>query len=54
MEQGQREFFLRQQLKAIREELGEGDDEQAEVEELRRQLEEADPPPRSGRPPSAS
>ncbi len=45
MEQGQREFFLRQQLKAIREELGEGDDEQAEVEELRRQLEEADPPP---------
>ena len=45
MEQGQREFFLRQQLKAIREELGEGDDEQAEIEELRRQLEEADPPP---------
>jgi ATP-dependent Lon protease len=44
IEQGQREFFLRQQLKAIREELGEGDDEQAEVEELRRQLEEADPP----------
>jgi ATP-dependent Lon protease len=45
IEQGQREFFLRQQLKAIREELGEADDEQAEVEELRRQLEEADPPP---------
>jgi ATP-dependent Lon protease len=44
MEQGQREFFLRQQLKAIREELGETDDEQAEVEELRRQLDEADPP----------
>jgi ATP-dependent Lon protease len=45
LEQGQREFFLRQQLKAIREELGESDDEQAEVEELRRQLDEADPPP---------
>jgi ATP-dependent Lon protease len=45
MEQGQREFFLRQQLKAIRDELGEGDDEQAEIEELRRQLAEADPPP---------
>jgi ATP-dependent Lon protease len=44
IEQGQREFFLRQQLKAIREELGETDDEQAEVEELRRQLEEVDPP----------
>jgi len=44
IEQGQREFFLRQQLKAIREELGETDDEQAEIEELRRQLEEAGPP----------
>jgi ATP-dependent Lon protease len=35
MEKGQREFFLRQQLKAIQEELGEGDAEQAEVNELR-------------------
>jgi ATP-dependent Lon protease len=35
MEKGQREFFLRQQLKAIQEELGEGDPEQAEVNELR-------------------
>ena len=35
LDKGQREFFLRQQLKAIREELGEGDDEQAEIEELR-------------------
>ena len=44
LDKGQREYFLRQQLKAIREELGEGDDEQAEVEELRRQLAEVDPP----------
>jgi ATP-dependent Lon protease len=44
MEKNQREFFLRQQLKAIREELGEGDDEQAEVEELRARLAEVDPP----------
>ena len=29
MEKGQREFFLRQQLKAIQEELGEGDEQQA-------------------------
>jgi ATP-dependent Lon protease len=29
MEKGQREFYLRQQLKAIQEELGEGDPEQA-------------------------
>ena len=45
MEKGQREFFLRQQLKAIREELGEGDDARAEVEELRERLAEVDPPP---------
>jgi len=38
LEKGQREFFLRQQLKAIQEELGEGDPEQAEVNELREQL----------------
>src|SRR5204862_3169022 len=35
MEKGQREYFLRQQLKAIQEELGEGDAEQAELNELR-------------------
>ena len=35
MESSQREYFLRQQLKAIQEELGEGDPEQAEVKELR-------------------
>jgi len=38
MEKGQREFFLRQQLKAIQEELGEGDPEQAEINELRERL----------------
>jgi ATP-dependent Lon protease len=38
MEKGQREFFLRQQLKAIQEELGEGDPEQAEIAELRERL----------------
>jgi ATP-dependent Lon protease len=40
LEEGQREFFLRQQLKAIQQELGEGDDQQADVEELRTQLDE--------------
>jgi ATP-dependent Lon protease len=39
MEKGQREFFLRQQLKAIQDELGEGDAEQAEINELRTRLE---------------
>jgi len=38
MEKGQREYFLRQQLKAIQEELGEGDADQAEVAELRERL----------------
>jgi ATP-dependent Lon protease len=44
MEKGQREYFLRQQLKAIQEELGEGDDQQAEVNELRERLEELELP----------
>jgi len=39
MERGQREYFLRQQLKAIQQELGENDPEQAEIAELREQLE---------------
>ncbi|MEX1358671.1 MAG: endopeptidase La [Gaiellaceae bacterium] len=40
LEESQREFFLRQQLKAIQQELGEGDDQQAEIEELRTRLDE--------------
>jgi ATP-dependent Lon protease len=44
MEKGQREFFLRQQLKAIQEELGEGDADQAEITELRSRLDELDLP----------
>jgi ATP-dependent Lon protease len=40
LEKGQREFFLRQQLKAIQDELGESDPEQAEIAELRGRLEE--------------
>jgi ATP-dependent Lon protease len=39
LEKGQREYVLRQQLKAIQEELGEGDEAQAEANELRTQLE---------------
>jgi ATP-dependent Lon protease len=39
-----REYYLRQQLKAIQEELGEVDPQQAEVQELRRQIEEKDLP----------
>jgi ATP-dependent Lon protease len=39
LQKGQREFFLRQQLKTIQDELGEGDEAQAEANELREQLE---------------
>ena len=38
MEKGQREYFLRQQLKAIQQELGEDDPDKAEVAELRERL----------------
>ncbi|HEY1508160.1 MAG TPA: endopeptidase La [Solirubrobacteraceae bacterium] len=38
LDKGQREYFLRQQLKAIQEELGESDEIQAELTELRDQL----------------
>jgi ATP-dependent Lon protease len=41
IDKGQREYFLRQQLKAIQEELGEGDEQQAEINELRQRIEEA-------------
>jgi ATP-dependent Lon protease len=41
MEQGQREYFLRQQLKAIQEELGEVDETQAEAQELRDRVDAA-------------
>ncbi len=39
--QNQREYLLREQLKAIQKELGESDDTQAEVEELRQKVEES-------------
>ncbi len=37
----QREYFLRQQLKAIRDELGEGDESDAELQQLRAEIEAA-------------
>ena len=39
--QSQREFYLREQLKAIQKELGEGDETKRDVEELREKLEAA-------------
>jgi len=40
----QREYFLREQLKAIQRELGEASEQQMEVEEFRRKIEEAGMP----------
>ncbi len=45
MEKNQREFYLRQQLRAIQEELGEADPQQAESNELRLKIDEAQMPP---------
>jgi ATP-dependent Lon protease len=44
LSQSQRDFYLREQLKAIQKELGEGDDSQRDVEELRQKLESAGMP----------
>ena len=44
VDKGQREFFLRQQLKAIQDELGEEDEQAAEVKELQERIEAANLP----------
>jgi len=40
MDEKQREFYLRQQMKAIRKELGEDEDDKVEINELRKKVEE--------------
>ena len=42
--QSQREYLLREQMKAIQKELGESDDSQTEIEELRKKIEESGMP----------
>lgn len=44
IEKVQREYFLREQIKAIRSELGEEGDQAAEIDEFRRQIDEAGMP----------
>ena len=44
MEKAQREYFLRQQLKAIQKELGETDEQAVEIEQLREQIQQAGMP----------
>ncbi len=45
LEKGQREYLLREQMKMIQEELGEKEPQEAEADELRKRVEEADLPP---------
>ena len=44
MERDQKEYFLRQQIKAIQEELGEKDEKQEEIENYKKKIEEAGMP----------
>ncbi len=44
MEKNQRDFYLRQQMRAIQDELGEGDPQQAEAAELRKKIDDANMP----------
>jgi ATP-dependent Lon protease len=44
LSKNQREFYLRQQMRAIQKELGEGDPRESEIDELRQKLEDANPP----------
>ena len=44
MEKMQREYFLREQAKAIQKELGEGDEQALEIEEFRQKIEDAGMP----------
>lgn len=45
IEKVQREYFLREQLKAIQKELGEGDEQVADVEEFRNRIDKSNMPP---------
>lgn len=44
IEQNQKEYYLREQMKAINKELGEGDERQAEIDEYKKQMAELDLP----------
>ncbi len=49
MTKAQREFYLREQLKAIQKELGEGDERTAEINELKEKIAEAKLPPEANK-----
>lgn len=45
IEKNQREYYLREQIKVINKELGEGDERQAEIDEYKKQMEGRELPP---------
>ena len=49
IEKVQREYFLREQMKAIQKELGENDEQAVEVEEFRKRIDEAKMPEEAGK-----
>ena len=49
MDKSQKEYYLRQQLKGIKEELGEQDETQVEIEEYRAKIEEKKLPPEANK-----
>ncbi|MFP4056539.1 MAG: endopeptidase La [Candidatus Brocadiia bacterium] len=49
MNKTQREYYLREQMKAIQRELGQSDERAAEIQELREKLQKADLPPEAMR-----
>ena len=49
MEKVQRDYFLREQMKAIQRELGEGDEQTVEIENLRQRIAEANMPEEAAR-----
>jgi len=49
MEKVQRDYFLREQMKAIQRELGEGDEQTVEIETLRQRIAESGMPEEAGR-----
>jgi ATP-dependent Lon protease len=49
IEKVQREYFLREQLKAIQKELGEGDEQTVDIEDFRKKIETANMPEEAGK-----
>ena len=52
LNKNQREYYLRQQLKAIQKELGEGDPRSSEIEEIEKKIEAAKMPEARARRPT--